>query len=326
MGNRIAKYENGEITRYHYNNLNQLIKEELPEGTKTYQYDKRGNRIKEFKNNELVKTFKFDATDYMTEVWNKTKGTATYTYNGLGNRIGQTLKRQDKPEEKIDYILDLTRPYKNVLERKVNQDTEQYLWDWDLLGTMEEELYLLDELGSPIRSIDKNGETKGIFNYDEFGISNNKNYTFGYTGYEYDDISELNYAQARYYDQHQGRFISRDNIKGSIIYPDSLNDYTYALNQPLDYVDLDGNVPVISDMKDKWKNFKNSKEGIINDEVGYEYENKTKGKNIIIEDNYHMGGDKYIFDKSGKLKVNLKVPVIPVKIKLNKKGISRNFY
>ena len=91
----------------------------------------------------------------MTEVWHKTKGTATYTYNGLGNRIGQTLKRQDKPEEKIDYILDLTRPYKNVLERKVNENREQYLWDWDLLGTMEEELYLLDELGSPIRNIDR---------------------------------------------------------------------------------------------------------------------------------------------------------------------------
>lgn len=209
----------------------------------------------------------------------------------------------------------------------MNQDTEQYLWDWDLLGTMEEELYLLDELGSPIKSIDKNGETKGIFNYDEFGISSNKNYTFGYTGYEYDDISELNYAQARYYDQHQGRFISEDNIKGSIIYPDSLNDYTYALNQPLDYVDLDGNVPVISDMKDKWEEFKKTKEnilkeGVVNDEVGQEVKRKIKGSKIIIENKYHIGGEKYVFDQNGNFDVNLKVPIIPVKIKLSRKGIS----
>src|SRR5699024_9190658 len=33
-------------------------------------------------------------------------------------------------------------------------------------------------------------------------------------------------------------------------YPDSLNDYTYAWNQPLDYVDLDGNVPIIIGIPD----------------------------------------------------------------------------
>jgi len=48
----------------------------------------------------------------MEEVINKNKGTATYRYNGLGNRVEQRLKRNNNSVEKIDYVLDLTRPYK----------------------------------------------------------------------------------------------------------------------------------------------------------------------------------------------------------------------
>jgi len=48
-----------------------------------------------------------------------------YSYDGLGNRVEQRLKRNNKINiEKIDYVLDLTRPCKNVLERKVNENHE----------------------------------------------------------------------------------------------------------------------------------------------------------------------------------------------------------
>src|SRR5699024_566420 len=216
LGNRIEKYDNGETTRYHYNNLSQLIKEELPEEIRTYEYDKRGNRIKEFKNDDLIKTFKFNAQNMMEEVINKNKGTAIYRDNGLDKRVGQTLKRNNKPEEKISYTLDLIKPFKNILEQDINGEKEEYLWDRNVIGTMEDDIYLIDRKGSIIRSIEKDMEE--IFSYDEFGIEEDlrslNSQPFGYTGYQYDDISELNFAEARYYDQLHGRFTGVDNIKG----------------------------------------------------------------------------------------------------------------
>ena len=65
---------------------------------------------------------------------------------------------------------------------------------------MEDDIYLIDRKGSIIRSIEKDIEE--IFSYDEFGIEEDlrslNSQPFGYTGYEYDDISELNFAEARY--------------------------------------------------------------------------------------------------------------------------------
>ena len=182
----------------------------------------------------------------MEEVINKNKGTAIYSYNGLNKRVGQTLKRNNKPEEKINYTLDLIKPFKNILEREVNGEKEEYIWDRNLLGTMEDDIYLIDRKGSIIRTIEKDMEE--IFSYDEFGIEkeirNTNSQPFGYTGYQYDDISELNFAEARYYDELHGRFTGVDNIKGYMTYPDSLNPYVYAYNKPEDYVDEDGNIAV----------------------------------------------------------------------------------
>src|SRR5699024_800862 len=111
---------------------------------------------------------------------------------------------------------------------------------------MEDDIYLIDRKGSIIRSIEKDIEE--IFSYDEFGIEEDlrslTSQPFGYTEYQYDDISELNFAEARYYDQLHGRFTGVDNIKGYMTYPDSLNPYVYVYNKPEDYVDGDGNIAV----------------------------------------------------------------------------------
>jgi len=248
FGNRIEKGEKGLITKYHYNKLDQLIKEELPTEIKTYEYDKRGNRIKEYINQNLNKIYNFDATGMMNKVWNKDIGTAKYKYNGLRNRVGQEIERINKPIEKINYVLDLTLPYNNVLELERNTNLEQYLWDGNLLGTLENEHFLTDELGTPIRSLNIKGNTNNIYSYDEFGIARSNTSTFGFTGYQHDPISELNYAQARYYDQNQGRFISWDPILGMIYVPESINPYSYSMNDPLNKTDKTGLWAVIDDL------------------------------------------------------------------------------
>jgi RHS repeat-associated protein len=163
--------------------------------------------------------------------------------------------------------LDLTKPYNNLLERQVNDESESYLWDSKLLARDNTEYFLLDELGSPLRELDDMGLTVSNYGFDEFGLPIFDNATmqsvgnanveigiekiptaqniqtprpqiFGFTGYQQDEISGLNYAQARYYSGEQGRFVSKDIDKFiQVIDSGTLNQYGYCQSNPINYFD-----------------------------------------------------------------------------------------
>ena len=61
----------------------------------------------------------------------------------------------------------------------------------------------------------------------------------GYTGYEKDGESGLDFAQARYYNSVHGRFTSVDPLTASITIrnPQTFNRYSYVLNSPYKYAD-----------------------------------------------------------------------------------------
>ncbi len=72
-----------------------------------------------------------------------------------------------------------------------------------------------------------------------------------YTGHEYDTDTGLNYMEARYYNPTIGRFLSQDpafwefsgtHLAIMLVDPQSWNSYAYARNNPLAYVDPDGNM------------------------------------------------------------------------------------
>ena len=56
----------------------------------------------------------------------------------------------------------------------------------------------------------------------------------------------LVFSQAREYLPGTGRFAGEDINKGNIMMPDSLNDYSYCLGNPLILVDKNGRSPVNS--------------------------------------------------------------------------------
>ncbi|MCK9477205.1 MAG: RHS repeat-associated core domain-containing protein [Candidatus Muirbacterium halophilum] len=72
---------------------------------------------------------------------------------------------------------------------------------------------------------------------------------FGFTSREYDEITGLYYYRSRYYDPTIGRFLQKDkyNEAGllsndpSVVYnPSQLNNYAYVANNPVNYVDPNG--------------------------------------------------------------------------------------
>ncbi|GJL80244.1 MAG: hypothetical protein NPINA01_32330 [Nitrospinaceae bacterium] len=67
---------------------------------------------------------------------------------------------------------------------------------------------------------------------------------FKYTGKEKDDSTGLYFYEARYYDPFLGRFIQADTIVPDPLDSQSLNRYSYALNNPILYIDPSGNFSI----------------------------------------------------------------------------------
>ena len=195
---------------------------------------------------------------------------AWYQYSGLGNRTGileyavdqpnlgntPVLKdfRDAAPSKRTEYITDLTRPYHNLLQKvemaEGKETIQSYTWDTNAVFLREGErvsTYLQDELGSPVRLVELRSGRQTLYGYDEFGgdLFGNQGETqpFGYTGYQPDRIAGTSYAQAREYLPWAGRFAGRDLIKGFAELPFTLNEYGYCWNNPIGYVDRDGQLP-----------------------------------------------------------------------------------
>ena len=148
---------------------------------------------------------------------------------------------------------------------------------------METGYLTADHLGSPRVNTDNVGAVKARHDYYAFGeeifsgisgrTSSQKyvgdNIRQKFTGYERDDESGLDYAQARYYSSQHGRFTSVDPLMASaaIRNPQTFNRYTYALNSPYKFTDPLGlvattpsgqgaNDPWIPEMNDQSKNLR----------------------------------------------------------------------
>ena len=139
--------------------------------------------------------------------------------------------------QEMRYILDLTRPYDNLLATEGAQN-QSFVWGNELLSASGESNfhYLQDHLGSPVRLV--GADVDEALAFDEFGVplvgANNIHQPFGFTGYQTDNISGLYYAQARYFSAENARFISEDYVR------DGVNWYVHCYNNPLIFVDRNG--------------------------------------------------------------------------------------
>jgi RHS repeat-associated protein len=106
--------------------------------------------------------------------------------------------------------------------------------------------YHHDHLGSMNIVTDRSGNPAGHYQYGAYGrlaLPSTVGVTFGYTSQPFDDETALSYYQSRYYDPELGRFIQPDTVVPSPVNPQSLNRYTYVLNNPLAHTDPSGHAP-----------------------------------------------------------------------------------
>jgi RHS repeat-associated protein len=162
------------------------------------------------------------------------------------------------------FTLEFDNPCFGVLEARVLwHDTANMRFSQSTItgvnsagGTVE--WVVADQLGTPRMIADKTGSLAGIKRHDylPFGEelyagTGNRTAQQGYvadglrqqfTGYERDNETGLDYAQARYYAGMQGRFTSVDPMMASAhaANPQSWNRYAYVGNNPLNSTDPTG--------------------------------------------------------------------------------------
>lgn len=202
--------------------------------------------------------FRYDTEGRQKEFFSANNQTstpdATYQYDGEGKRV-----RKVTASESTTFVYDGSG---QLIEEWSNQTfSTSYVYAGGRMLTTETALgisYLTqDHLGSPRVVTNGSGTVTSRRDYSAFGEEiftqqraaglgyQPDNIRQDYTGYQKDEESGLEFAQARYYNPLHGRFTSPDPLtaSASIRNPQTFNRYSYVLNSPYKFVDPLGLLP-----------------------------------------------------------------------------------
>src|SRR3989304_7825238 len=197
---------------------------------KTYIYDANGNMT-----GDTQRTIAYNY-DNMPKSITYAGVTTTLVYDGQGSRIKKTAGAT-------------TTVYIGSLYECAGTNCTKYIFAGgqriSKKTTTATLYYHQDHLGSSSVITNASGSKVEEIHYLPFGgtlsATNSALTTHKFTDQELDAETGLYYYGARYYNPSLGRFISADTIVPNPRNPQSLNRYSYALNNPLRYTDPTGN-------------------------------------------------------------------------------------
>jgi RHS repeat-associated protein len=196
-----------------------------------YEYDLNGNIIQDAQ----ARKYSFDADNKQREIRDGSNQLiASYDYDGNGRRI---KKGGAQPTV---FVYDARG---KLIAEYSNEPTPS--------GTT---YITADILNSPRVLTNQNGDVISRRDFMPFGesiaASRSSNQKYGvadglrksFTGYERDDESQLDFAEARYYNPLHGRFTTVDPLlaSGASINPQAFNRYAYSGNNPTFRTDPNG--------------------------------------------------------------------------------------
>ncbi len=238
-------------------------------GSDKMQYDLAGNLIKDSHTQAGTGTRTYDAENRMLTAIGTNGQTQTYAYDADGRRTRRILNNGSDTwwqvygvggEMVAEYQLVSGAP---ALRKEYGHRNGQLLVITDATNNTCQWL-VSDALGTPRMEADTTGSLAGIKRHDYLpfgeelfaGGSSQRTTARGYTAaaggdcvrqqfgtYERDNETGLDFAQARYYANVQGRFTSIDPIfiqKKMLTDPQIFNLFVYSRNNPLLFIDPNG--------------------------------------------------------------------------------------
>lgn len=226
------KVENPSIS----SSTNRLVQDQDGDNVDDYKFDSAGNTTKSANGLDYI----YDGENKQVEVKNSSNVTiGQYWYDGDGRRVKKYVPGTG---ETTIFVYDAAG--KLVAE-----------YSTGLADNPEVAYTTTDNLGSPRINTGASGNVIARHDYRPFGeeiATPGREENFGYkadeirkqfTGYERDSETNLDYAGARYYSNGLARFTTVDPIGvtlSRIIDPQRINRYIYTRNNPLKYVDPNG--------------------------------------------------------------------------------------
>ena len=183
----------------------------------------------------------------------------TYTYNANGIRTNKVIYNKTKnTTTNVEFVLDGNKIIKEVRTSAQNY-TIKYYYDSnsEVIGfnyNNNDYFYLKDVQGNVSKIIDTSGNIMVEYYYSCYGYNiktiDNSNISlstinpYRYRSYYQDNETGWYYLNSRYYDSDTCRFISMDDISylGASNTINSYNLFTYCENNPVMYVDYEGNL------------------------------------------------------------------------------------
>ncbi len=244
-----------------------------------YQFDSSGNT----KIDASGQSFIYDAENKQVEVRNASNGiVGQYFYDGDGKRIKKIVPNGETTIFIYDAGGKMVAEYSTIVatptEAKVSYLTN-------------------DHLGSPRINTDANGAVIARHDYQPFGEEIARA-SYGaddvrkkFTSYERDDETDVDFAEARYYNHKLGRFNSIDPIFISgkrLLDPQQIYLYIYVRNNPLKFNDPNGEDVNLANQTEEGRKKALSKITVNMtqaeaDNVDARYNEKTKKHEVYIK-------------------------------------------
>lgn len=213
------------------------------DGNGNYTYDANGNMTMKA-TGAVTRIFTWDAGNHLIKVAENGVTLAEFTYDYAGNRVTKKVTSLSGITTTTFYISDLYECVTTTCTKYYFANSQRVASK--PVGSNDANFYFGDHLGST--NVVANAaftETQGLLYYPygqtrQNSIAPSSGFDYKFTDQELDDETGLYYYGARYYDPALMHFISADTIKPNTENPQTLNRYSYALNNPLKFNDPSG--------------------------------------------------------------------------------------
>lgn len=252
-----------------------------------YEYDLNGNLTK----NAQGLGFIFDGNNKQTEVKDAANVViGLYFYDGNGKRVKKVTA-----EETVIFVYDSTSKLiaehstKNVVNPKISYLTRDHLGTPRVITDQNRQVISRRDHMPFGENITANRSTT-----DKYGAEDNVRQ--GFTGYQKDKETGLDFAEARYYYSNHGRFTAVDPLlaSGKGPNPQTFNRYVYCLNRPIVAIDPSGLSTIII-VVDKSKN---AKVIWVDKNISTEFKAWTGGTGARSQEDGDTPFGVYKFDKT----------------------------